>query len=464
MGNIKEYLDESIEIEEAKKTQRKKKKVSYSVIFSDGINFVVKKNTKNERIMAILPEKNQFYLKDTGKDPEPLTENSMYGFLSGLKAGESLDIPFCAWLDSIEKSMDFVRPFLTVLEIGNVRTLIRHGCFRFYPELFSGYDTVLNFFESANGRQLNFFEYMPRYVSDIRGVSYKEACDYMYRGLNLRDDDYKYPFLQDADGSAVFLSLIADWAGPETARQLFKNCVALDVCTPELTKYRYAPPSNTVVNTIKQLCLADTKKFVETATFGRTAQGHGFDNCFISSWYEYVKTQQQMFNGRVPDPYPDTLDSSKNRLNKVDSLSNRLDKAESAALLQAGKEPDDWVQALSSFTWDGDGFSVVPPENVEEIFMEGTCLTNFASKQKLAADTVNGKRTVLFLRRSGEKQKPFATILVENGEVKTILGRFNHTVAKDALDAVKEWAAYFGIGFPDTFKSLEELFPFTPDA
>ena len=107
MGNIKKYLDETVEIGDAKKRTRKKPTVTYTVIFSDGKNFVIKKHTKNGRIMAILPEKNQFYLKDTGKDPEPLTEGSMQGFFSGLKVDETLSIPFCTWVDSLSKKIDF---------------------------------------------------------------------------------------------------------------------------------------------------------------------------------------------------------------------------------------------------------------------------------------------------------------------------------------------------------------------
>lgn len=448
MGNIKKYLDETVEIGDAKKRTRKKPTVTYTVIFSDGKNFVIKKHTKNGRIMAILPEKNQFYLKDTGKDPEPLTEGSMQGFFSGLKVDETLSIPFCTWVDSLSKKIDFVRAFLKALTFHSVLTLIMHGCFRFYPDIFNKNTW---FFEKASGMQLSFLEYMPRYVSDIRGISLKDACDCMYQGLTYSPGwDNKYPSLQNADTCAIFLSLVSDWAGPEAARKLFRNCVALDICVSTKAGGKYFWEN---VKSLKPLCLNNPEKFIETCTFGRVSQGNGLYTDFISLWAGYIEDQMQTF-GEIIDPYPETLKSSKYRLAEVRDATTRLNAANN-------KPVKDICSALSIYSWSNDNFSVVPPRNAAEILLEGKTLSNFAIKQETARDVLYGKKAVLFLRKTSDISKPFATILVENREVKTVLGRFNQSVGKDVLDAVKEWAECLGLSIPDKFYTLEELFPFS---
>ncbi|MGE6515169.1 PcfJ domain-containing protein [Lysinibacillus sphaericus] len=94
-------------------------------------------------------------------------------------------------------------------------------------------------------------------------------------------------------------------------------------------------------------------------------------------------------------------------------------------------------EQLENMIFEADGFVIHPPETVQEIIDEGKklshCVGGYADKH------YNGKCSLLFIRKTSQKDKPYYTVEIVGNEVKQIRGFKN----APPTDEVKQFVGKF---------------------
>lgn len=167
---------------------------------------------------------------------------------------------------------------------------------------------------------------------------------------------------------------------------------------------------------------------------------------FIRALYEKLSSS---WSNHILDEYEKFLlfreeysDIRKLKIPKPDDVWDIVEKLEMVEEFKSENENVDEIikgrKDSSSYEYCGDDYSVIMPASTldfcKEAIAQGNCVMDYIE------DHASGETTILFVRRTDEKDKAFVTLEIKDWIVRQAYARFNALPAKDVYEFLIEYA------------------------
>lgn len=389
--------------EKAKKPSAPKAKPTIEVEYSDMVDFILVRKTKNtKKLLMVMPSKGKVCISD-GRMAEEITDKTLSEFFAGNTDLDIAVVPtvyMAGTRGSTKEKVNKIRALIEKQCVG----ILKYGVLTEIPEL-SQYRNRWNW----RGRD---WELIQMYENETQF-----ALRMMQReNMKMHSDKF-------FNMMSVIMS-IKNACGVDNARYFIECMInsrveignfgsrVNDIFDP---RYKLNPR-----RTIEYLCY-------ELPEQGILSLDDGYRGV-VGDYVDYLNMEYSMYN-EVRDKYPHYLKTQ----HDISQMKYRLVKDEITER-NFGK----CVEQYKNLMYKGDKYTITIPERPADLVEEGRrlchCVASYAER------VANGNTMIVFCRKNSNVDDPYCTIEVRNGQIVQARCLQNEKPNKETIDFIRKWA------------------------
>jgi len=432
--------------------QTTKQEISYILVLENENDFAIKRITKKtESMLVIIPEKQQYYIKDSRQNLVALTESNLSAFLSDIG---TLSLTKVQWMSQVVSGINFVRALLWAIKNETIMKMCMEGLMVIGPlvghergfncerghcealeELYLScpalYKSVVSTIKQFNPGLNNFEIY--KYCSQDTNRFHDRASN-VCKGLIMCYKDLLYLNLHFGLNNTrkfikeFFTSLIPTYGG---------ECLIQFFALNHDYHLSYEPYDTAPAPVLS----FDFDAFMEYAIQQCVYQCFGFFPSFINEWRDELSQQLEIY-GKIREKYPPYLSSLHQRTSYKYTLKM---KEQEIILFEKTAEK---MSALN-YSPAGNEFFIIAPttscDMIDEAEQQSNCLASYIKA------VIRGQTHIVFLRKTAEPDKSYVTIQVTPDKIIIqAKGKGNHEPKEEDKEFIREWAKAKGLEYTES--------------
>lgn len=412
--NIKDYILTNVEEETTigEKKEKAKPVAEFSTILASGTDFIVEKKTvRSHTSLVIIASQKQFYIKnEKNGEIKLLTPELLNKFTDGVE----IHVEGINWMDTIYPGLPASRSFCHFLTLANY---FKDDVLYFDKGLIKS----IEYYQAQIVRLLtDYGQTVMRIRKEFKDVSVRDFSDSLiysrrYRDYNDATDEDRADY---AINNISFLELVKSNYGVSGLDNFLHEFHE----AADLVKF-CGYHSGELMKEYEFKC----ESFIDYMIHESMRQGFVNDS-IINTWYDTLNMQKAIY-GKVVDKYPEHLDSLHTKLAYITRIRR---KAYDRVKWEEAVEKALPLEHTNQF------YCVTVPKTREELCDEATqqsnCVAGYFGKM------VEGKCTILFLRKRKTPEKSWITIEVrDNAIVQAKMAR-NRELSPDAFAMLSQYA------------------------
>lgn len=431
--NVKDLILESVpetETTDITTTTRKPRKApqgpTWEVVLSDACDGAVRRKTvKTSRLLVLLLSQKQYYIKDEVTDEvEKLDAKSLAAFLKGIDHG----LKVVPWSTPLETGLANAERFVRVIENDDFVWLAKRGL---HVYTYGSYVYDDNAGHLSTKRKQNDSPVNRAILKVLEEVLGKERLAAVIDGAARNEQEEKARNLLK-DG-VQYLSGFNDKFGLDWTREYLRDFLTSPFVGANLVPDYY-------MSDLLGVCNYEPKRFVEYMLHDSVRMGYGvvpgsraynYDlRNFVNEWYDTLRIERAIHNGKVVDKYPAALAEVHRKLSfKMTLLQQRID-------VYGFQEHS---ERLSKHAYSDEQYLIRPPYNKEDMIDEATQQSNcLASYVRAYSENATD---IYIMRSKDDPEKSLVTVEVRGGKVRQAYRACNQQPSNDELEWLRSWCA-----------------------
>lgn len=386
-----------------KKPSAPKAKPTIEVEYSDMVDFILARKTKNtKRLLMVMPSKGKVCISD-GRTAKEITDKALSEFFAG-NTDVEINIPHTVYMTGTHVSTKEKVVKVRALIDKQCAGILKYGVLTHIPEL-SEYRNRYNW----RGHD---WELIKTYETEM------QFALRMMQKENMKMNSDKFFKMMSA------INYINKLCGVDNARYFIESMIN--------SRIEIGDVGDTFKRIFNPIYKLNPRRTIEYLCYDWPEQGilslNGGYNGMLGEYADYLSMEYQMYD-EVRDKYPHYLKTQ----HDISAMKYMLVQNEITER-NFGK----CAEQYRNLVYKDDTYTIAIPERPADLVEEGRrlchCVASYAER------VANGETMIVFCRKNSNVDDPYCTIEVRNGQIVQARCLQNEKPSNETIDFIRKWA------------------------